>query len=220
MKTLSLRSICLAMIATAGLLVSPSLSTAGTVAFIPPNDTIGSVFTTNLNDAYNQGRGIVFAMTANTTIDSVGIYQDLTGVTLNYDVALVPTTSGQVDSGETILRSGSTVATTSGLQFIDFSFAPLALQSGFDYHIEFSFSSASNQNFFYNNGNVTWTQGAFTSLDGTQNGNTANFVVPAIRVHTVDAVVGTPEPATLISVAMGAIVMIGVARRRAILARV
>lgn len=167
---------------------------------MPPNDPSGAVFTTNSNDAYSGGRGIVFQMSADTVIDSVGLFQNLTNITLNYEVAQVLTVSGQVDSVKTVLRSGSGTFTTSGLEFIDFGFPALTLQAGNAYHIEFSFNGSANQNFFYDNANVSWTQGAFTSLDGTEDGNTSNFVVPAIRVNAVEAV---PAPSGLLLAATG-----------------
>ena len=191
-----------------------SQANAAFIPFIPPNDTVGSVFSTNSNDGYSNGRGIVFQMTANTVINSVGIFQDLTGITLNYKVAQITTVVGQVDVGETILQSGSGTFTTSGLQFIDFGFSNLLLQSGNAYQIQFSFNGSSNQNFFYNNGNVPWTQGAFTSLEGTQNGNTNNFVVPAIRVNTASAPANAvPAPQTIV-LAMTALPLIGGFLRR------
>src|SRR6185295_3987058 len=72
-----------------------------------------------------------------------------------FEVAQVNSVSGQVTTGQTILRSGSTfIATTNGLEWIDIAIAPLTLLQGNSYHIEFSFSEPANQNFFYNNGNL------------------------------------------------------------------
>lgn len=170
-------------------------SHAQTITFIPPNDMTGAVFSTNMNDIYNAGRGLVLHSNADKMIDSVGIMQDLTGITLNYSVAQIFTSTGQVTTGQNILRSGSAVENTAGLQFIDFAFAPLMLITGNDYHIEFKFNGNSNQNFFYNNNNVVWAQNLFTALDGTQGGNTANSVVPAIRLHQGPSSV--PEPGSI-----------------------
>ena len=186
-------------------LVSPPVDAQ--TAFIPPNDTNGHVFSNNSNDGYNAGRGIVFNTTANTTLSSVGIFQDLTNVVLNYDVAQVTTTNGQVDTGEIILRSGSRTVTTSGLQFIDFSFANLLLAAGKNYQIEFTFNGASNQNFFYNNDNKPWTQGSFALLDGTQAGDATNFVVPAIRVSAEGTSV-TPEGSSLAMLVLGGLPLV------------
>ena len=67
---------------------------------------------------------------------------------------------------------------TNGLQFIDFSFAPVTLQSGNDYQLDISFNGVANQRFYYNNNNnnVTFTTGNFTSLDGPNSYNTSNTV--------------------------------------------
>ena len=54
-----------------------SIANAASIEFIPPNDTYGRVFSTNFNDDWNTGRGLVFQMTSNETIGSIGIFHDL-----------------------------------------------------------------------------------------------------------------------------------------------
>jgi len=176
--------------------------------FVPPNDPIGEVFSTNTNDGYSLGHGIVFEMLSDKSINSAGIYHDLTDVDMFFEIAETITTSGDVTPGQTVLRSGSQTVTTSGLQWIDFSFAPLALEMGKSYQIEFTFSGSGNQNFFYNNENVTFTQDEFDMIDGTQAGNTGNFVMPAIRVMV-------PEPSAFILTTLGLFGMGRCRRKRA-----
>ncbi len=167
---------------------------AAVIEFVPPNDPTGSVFTTNSNDGWNSGRGVVFQATGTEIITSVGLFHDLTGMTLSYKVSEVLTVNGDVETGETILASGSATVTTSGLEWIDFPIPNIPFTAGSIYHIEFSFPGTGNQNFFYNNGNVTFTQDGFEVIDGTSAGNTGNSVMPAIRLETQDVNAAPPGP--------------------------
>lgn len=168
------------------------------VAFVPPNDTTGQVYSTNFNDAYSGGRGINFLMSGSDTIDGVGLYANLTNVTLNWQVGSLTSQGGGGLNGATVLRSGSSAVTTSGLQFVDFSFAPLSLTNGGLYYIMFTHSGLANQNFFYNNQNVGWAQGPYSQIDGFAPGagGQGNFVASAIRVHEA-GVQAVPEPGAL-----------------------
>lgn len=195
-----------AFVATATLLCAGG-APAAFIPFVPPNDTTGAVSSTNANDGYSGGRGIVFTMTANETINSVGIFQNLTNINVIYQVARVTSVSGGGALTLTApLRTGFANVTTSGLQFVDFGFANLSLLTGLTYQINFVFAGNSNQNFFYNNANVAWTQGNFSGLDGTQNNNKTNEVVPAIRVNSLNAppvATGVPLPPTALAAALG-----------------
>jgi len=193
------------LIVAAVALLLPTLAHAATFTFAPPNDPTGSVFTTNYNDGYDVGRGDVFQMLSDTTIDSMGIYHDLTDVSLNWAVYEVLTTNGDVRTGQTVLRSGSAVVSTNGLQWLDFGFAPLTLQSGHAYHLEFSHNGIGNQNFFFNNDNQTFTLGPFSLVDGTQAGDTINFVMPAIRVNGSNNAVPEPGSLSLLALAFGGV---------------
>lgn len=163
---------------------------------VPPNDPVGHVFTTNSNDGWDGGRGIVFQVGSTQTLSSIGLYQDLTGAVVHYEVDQTTSASGNVGAGKVILRSGSGTFTTSGLQFITFAIAPLILTAGNFYQIRFDFSESSNQNFFYDNDNVTFSQAGLNLIDGTSNDDAGNSVMPRIEIDaTGSAAVATAVPA-------------------------
>lgn len=194
-----------AIIAGLSIAATAALAQAATVAFVPPNDPTGQAVAANSNGGFAPGRGDVFSLAANTTIDSVGLYADFTNMPLTYKIWDIPTFSGVVDTNATLLATGSNTVSTSGLAWTDFTITPLTLQAGHNYHVEFFFDGEANQNFFYDNDNIAFTQGVFTLVDGTEAGNPNNSVMPAIRVNTVNA---TPLPSAawtgLIGCAMGA----------------
>jgi hypothetical protein len=202
-----------------GLIATADTASADSVEFKPPNDTVGHVYTTNINDGYSSYRGDVFSVTADTLLTSVGLYHDLTNIDVSYRISEVFFTFGLVNSGAVELRSGTANVTTSGLQFIDFSFAGLTLQAGHDYHVEFGFAGNGNQNFFYNNANAPFTQGNFQFIDGTVGGSAGDSVMPAIRLNLPDAPTATPLPGAATA---GLTLMLGIAlarRRRAAVTR-
>lgn len=200
-------------IAAAALAVCSIASQAAAIAFVPPNDTTGQVFTTNSNDAWSAGRGIGFTVAGNQTLSSVGLRQNLRGINLGYGVYEISSLTGNF-SKNAVLASGSSLTTTSGLDWVDFSFADITLTSSKNYLIEFSFTGNSQQNFFYNNRNVAWNQGNFRSLEGTSSNGFGNFVVGAFRVNgaVVNAV---PEPGALALIGVAFAGMLVAGRRKA-----
>lgn len=160
---------------------------ANAITFVPPNDPVGQVFSSNANDGYTNGRGILFQVTSGETITSVGLYHDLTGIPLSFVLE-------QVGGG--VLRSGGSTVTTSGLDWIDYAVTPVTLVPGLTYHLNFSHSGLGNQNFFYNNQNVPWNQGSYVFLEGTQGGANGggNFVVAAFRIN--EAAQAVPDGGT------------------------
>ena len=166
---------------------------------VPPNDPAGHVFSTLSNDGWSGSRGVVFTMQGTGTLTGVALWHDLTNITVEYEVAEVASASGDLSTGKVVLRSGSALVTTAGLQFVVFPFASLALANGSSYHVRFRFDGLGNQNFFYDNSNVTFTQGPFTLVDGTNNEDTGNSVMPRVRLDgtfVAAAAPATPVPAT------------------------
>ncbi|MEL6393243.1 MAG: PPC domain-containing protein, partial [Bacteroidota bacterium] len=163
-------------------LSSISLFAQDCTEFVPPNDPTGMVFSTTTNDGYTTGRGLIFEVMSNVTVGQVGLFHDVTGVTISFNLAEINGTTGDVRVGQNILVSGSQTFTTTGLEFVDFTFTPITLVPGQLYHLEFSHPDAANQNFFYDNDNVAWMQGDFMMLEGTQNGTASNFVVSGMRI--------------------------------------
>lgn len=193
----------------------PAAASAAFVTFVPPNDTTGALFNPNANDGYASGRGIVFTATADTVIDGVGLYQNLSNVQLAFRIDKVLTNTGVLSSGATTLASGSAQVNTGGvLSFIDFSFASLLLQAGGNYQISFSFAGPSPQNFYYTNDTVRFTTGNFSAVNGTLGDDARNGVLPAIRVNVVEPV-SVPEPASAALFGAGLAGLVLVRRRRA-----
>ena len=181
----------LAMAAAAALLCAAAPASAANVVFMPANDPTGMVFTTANNDGYVNGRGAVFTPTTDFNLVGVGIWQDLTGVTLSYTLK---------DSLDHVLRSGEAAFSTNGLEFIEFNFAELTLAAGSEYKLDFAFGGVSNQNFFYNEGGGSpFSQEGFTGIDGTQGGDTGNSVIPRLELigePGAGGVGAVPEPAS------------------------
>ncbi len=115
---------------------------------------------------------------------------------------------------------GTTRSRPSGLQFITFNFAPLELTAGHFYQVRFLFAGNSNQNFFYNNNNVAFSQPGFAQIDGTEADDTSNAVMPSIQLGTPSAApgpVGLPTLSPLLQAALALLLALAAAlalRRR------
>jgi hypothetical protein len=178
-----------------------SSAAAAQVEFVPPSDPVGQVYTTNDNDLWAGGRGVVFSPTSDYLLNGVGLYQDLTKANLNFSLSLASAETGDVGGG-TIITSGSQLVTTSGLEFVTFSFAPTLLTAGTYYHLNFSFTGNSNQNFFYDQWEAQpYSQPGFSGIDGTAGSHTSNTVLARIQLNPLQG--GVPEPSTWAMMLLG-----------------
>lgn len=200
-------------ITLAASLLAGGIATAAPLAFVPPNDQTGEVYTSNANDGWNEGRGIGLQVSSNQTISSVGVLQNLSNQALNYGVYEISSPTNGFNKLQTLRSGGSTVSTV-GLDWVDYGFASLTLETGKNYLIEFQFDGNSNENFFYNNGNQAWTQGAYSSLDGTMSNDFGNFVVGAFRIESANTGNNVPEPGALGLVGAGLLGLALTRRRR------
>lgn len=178
---------------TAALLVvlgAASQAQALSVIFVPPSDPVGGVRSADLIDGYDFGRGVVFSPTSDFDLKGIALYTDVSSVTVSYTISLPLAPTGRVNGG-TVLREGSRVADTHGLEFVGFDVAPLRLSAGTFYFLEFKLDAPAHQNFFYDQaGSEPYSQPGFTGIDGAFFGFTSNDFLPRFRLGAV------PEPGT------------------------
>jgi len=177
----------------------------------PPGSCV--VLTTNSNDFWNVSRGVVFQATTTQTISNISLWQDLAGVTVNYEIDQTTSVSGNLIPGKTVLRSGSATFTTTGLQYITFPIAPLQLTAGNFYQVRFDFTANSNANCFFNN-SVPFSQTGFAQITGTQADSTGTTALPQIALNLPLPSLPALSPAMLAVLALLLAVASALALRR------
>jgi hypothetical protein len=193
------------------LIFAGGLAAATPTTFTPPNDATGMTLSNHANEGWDNHRGIGFNVASQQTLSSVGVYLDLTSTDLQYGVYEISASEG-VFARTRLLASGGSTVSTKGLAWIDYGVGDLMLNTGTNYLIEFSFGGPSNQSFYFNNQNVAWSQGAFTSIDGTLGDDFFNGVVGGFRINALEATGDVPEPASLALIGVG-IFALGAGRR-------
>ena len=198
--------LCTALLATCAASAAP-------IEFVPTNgmpnvDTTGTEYAVS-NDSWWMGRGLTFNVSSAQTLNSVGLLHDLTGIDLSFGLYEISKTSITLSKTATLASGGRNVTTT-GREWIDFDLGGLVLEAGKDYLLEFAFTGEANSNFYYDNQNELWSQGAFIGLDGTMGPELGNFTVAGFRIDAVDAA-AVPEPGSLALLVVGAAALV---RRR------
>jgi hypothetical protein len=134
----------------------PHSVVADYVRFVPPNDPTGTWYTNTIGRP--ESHGVVFQMSADTTIDSVGIGRGWGG---SFQISEVTSLGPNLETGAKILRTSLGVIPTEQSYWLNYPITPLLLQKGHDYHIEF-IGTPGPQSFFYNNNHVPFSVGNFT----------------------------------------------------------
>lgn len=184
-------------------------SVAAPITFVPPNDSAGTEYPA-ANDSWWMGRGLSFGVSTRQSLASVGFLHDLTAMDVRYGLYEISSNGVTLNRLATLASGGSTVS-TNGREWIDFALGGIVLETGRQYLLEFAFDGEANSNFYYNNENLPWDQGAFIGLDGVMGPEVQNFVVAAFRLDASDAA-AVPEPGSIALLMIGAAALVRRAR--------
>jgi hypothetical protein len=112
------------------------------VKFVRPNDPTGTWYTNTIGRPISHG--VVFQMTADTTIDGVGIGRGWGG---SMQISEVTSLGPNLETGAKILRTSLGIIPSEQSYWLNYPITPLLLQKGHDYHIEF-IGTPGTQSFF------------------------------------------------------------------------
>ncbi len=91
------------------------------------------LFTTNTNDGYSVGRGMLFTMNNTVQVASAGLYTDIDNSSMTWTIRQVTVLNGNVNNGSTLIASKTLGVGGSGLRYYDVAFdSPVTLTAGFE----------------------------------------------------------------------------------------
>ncbi len=159
-----------------------------------PGPNALTLYTSNKNEAYNVARGTVFTANADFSVVGASLWTNqINGTPIVATWRLWQTTNYPGNVNGVLLASANvTWSFDLGTTFYDVSFpTAVSLSAGNRYHLEVQYAQSAQENWFYpyNIGNNNL--GLVSVDDGTLGGNTANTVMPLIRLNIVP---GCPTP--------------------------
>jgi hypothetical protein len=190
-------------LAILSVLASVSLAHAQSFVNLDPGAPL-TLFTTNLNDGYDSGRGVVVQANSAITVTGVGLFTHpgANGFTPTWRVWLTTSYPGGVNN--TLLQTQTPgLQADTGLGYYDTALTPFTLIPGNMYHFEVTYNEAAQENYFYDVNLVNVNVGPVNVLDGTLGGDTTNTVMPGMRLQFA----AVPEPATLALVGLSGLAM-------------
>ena len=170
-----------AMAAAGVFVLAPMSSSAAQIALDP--GVAATVFSTNSNDGYSNGRSIWFQADVGTTIYGAGFFNGF-GAGDSFTVTLW--SADPTGSNLRISNLGSFVIDPSvGEGYRDGFFpTPVVLTAGGYYSLEVTTAQSFDSNFFYDWNGPAVDVGDVTILDGSQDGSIGNTVAPVLRLDT------------------------------------
>ncbi|RJP32192.1 MAG: hypothetical protein C4547_14315 [Phycisphaerales bacterium] len=178
-------TIAAALLACGGWVVAPA---AADELKLDPGKPIKH-YTSNSNDGYSTGRGMVFTAQESFELTGLGLYTKAESTPLNatLEVYKIVVTRGNVLAGATLVGKG-TGPLRGPLEYhnVDLD-AAVNIEDGASYLVRFLYPEAAQENWFYDFDPVRFGDppvdlGLVLLIDGTQGGNTGNFVAPPIQL--------------------------------------
>ena len=167
----------------------PTEAAAGSLLELDPLTGL-LLFTENSNDGYAAFRGMVFIADEPIVVNGASLFTlSSNGLNATFELREIVTIVGDVLLGSTVVRSASGLL-QGPLEYHGLKFAPIALQVGQAYLLRVGYEEPAEENWFYNFDPVFFGDppvdiGPVTLIDGTQNGNTGNFVAPPLGLQLV-----------------------------------